>query len=882
MESKLRILHLEDSKEDVELIHELLSGAGLDCEIEVVDTGEHFSAALDAKQFDVILSDYSLPAFDGLTALEMAKRKVPDLPFVFVTGTMGEDIAIESLKRGATDYVLKTKLSRLVPAVERAIAEAEERRRLKLAEERLIQAKEEWERTFDAIEDPLMILDGNHRIIKANKALANKLGVAHPVIEGLTCYEHVHGTNGPTEHCPHARLLASGESCSEDIYEDRLGGYYSVSVSPLYDPEGKLYGSVHIARDITERKKAEAALRDSNERFRAFMDFAPFYAYIKDATLNHVFANKKTQDLFLGPRPERLETSDFFAEERAQMLEEIDRRILSGVSECSDIEFHATLAGHEVWLQDIKFPITLSDGTRLLGGMAIDITERKQAEEKLQKWAHVFQCAEWGIMVGSADDMVLDLINPAFARMHGYGVAELAGRPITELLAPESQAEFPDQIRLARRLGHHTFEATHLCKDGSEFPALMDVTVILDDKDSVLYWVVNVQDLTQHKKMEVQLRQAQKMEAIGTLAGGIAHDFNNILTVILGFAEIARQDVSPGSGLARNLDRILAATQRATDLVKQILTFSRQSAAERMPIKIQPLAKESLKMLRASIPSTITIKESIDPQCGAILADPTQVYQVIMNLCTNAFHAMEHSGGVLAIGVEMRAIDSSTPSVGRQLKPGEYVELTVSDTGTGIGPDIIDKIFDPYFTTKGVGKGTGMGLAIAHGIITSYGGTITVESTVGQGTRFRVYFPVVQEEARVVAESQEAPGGKERILFVDDEESIAEMGKDTLERLGYTVSAYSSSAAALAAFAKAPDQFDLVITDMTMPEMTGVELAKQMLIIRLDVPIILCTGFSPQIDTDSLKAIGIKELAMKPFTKSAIGQLVRAVLDGGA
>ena len=383
------------------------------------------------------------------------------------------------------------------------------------------------------------------------------------------------------------------------------------------------------------------------------------------------------------------------------------------------------------------------------------------------------------------------------------------------------------------------------------------------------------------EKLQAQLIQAQKMEAIGVLAGGIAHDFNNILTVILGFSEIARADAAPGSRLVQDLDRVLIAAHRASDLVKQILAFSRQSTVARIPIKIQPLVKESLKMLRASIPSTISIKEDIHPQCGAILADPTQVHQVVMNLCSNAFQAMERSGGVLSVALNPVVIDLPTLADGRPIKPGGYVELTVSDTGIGIGPDIIAQIFDPFFTTKEIGKGTGLGLSITHGIIESYGGAITVESTVGQGTTFHVYFPVVQEETKECEESLEAPRGKERILFVDDEEFVAGLGKDMLERLGYTVTAHSRSIEALEAFMNDPAQFDLVITDQTMPGLTGIELAKRMLSIRPELSIVLCTGFSQQIDEDFTKSIGIRGFASKPFSQSSLGQLVRKLLDGG-
>ena len=382
-------------------------------------------------------------------------------------------------------------------------------------------------------------------------------------------------------------------------------------------------------------------------------------------------------------------------------------------------------------------------------------------------------------------------------------------------------------------------------------------------------------------ELQAHLHQAQKMEAIGVLAGGIAHDFNNILAIVLGFSEMALDDAQPDSQSAKDFAMVVAAAHRAKDLVAQILAFSRQSSVECMLLRVQPLVKESLKMLRASLPSTITIKENIFPQCGAILADPTQVHQIVMNLCTNAFHAMEHSGGTLSVGLKPRVFDQQLVFAGQQLTAGEYVELTVSDTGCGIEPEIMAKIFDPYFTTKEVGKGTGMGLSISQGIIRSYGGIITLESTLGQGTTFRVLFPVIHEEIKAVAEEEAPARGSEHILLVDDEEAVCAMGKAVLGRLGYIVTTHSRSNEALAAFAENPARFDLVISDQTMPGLTGIELARQLLAIRPELPIILCTGFSNQIDEASAKVIGIRELAVKPINLVTFGNLVRKVLDGG-
>jgi PAS domain S-box-containing protein len=433
---------------------------------------------------------------------------------------------------------------------------------------------------------------------------------------------------------------------------------------------------------------------------------------------------------------------------------------------------------------------------------------------------------------------------------------------------------------------HEPYRITSI--DGS-IKWLEDKTnLIRDDKGDVTHFEGIIQDISSRFEaqeraavMEGRLRQAQKMEAIGTLAGGIAHDFNNILAAILGYTELAKLNVAPGSAMEKDLDQVLIAGDRARDLVKQILAFSRQAEVERILMKIQPLFKEGLKLIRSSIPTTISITADIDPQTGTVFADPTQVHQILMNLCTNASHAMEDTGGILSVALQTVFIQPDDPKRHLHLAPGEYAELTVSDTGSGIHPDIIDKIFDPYFTTKEQGKGTGLGLAIIHGVIADYGGAITVESQLGEGSTFHVFFPVTEQEALPkINEEEDIPKGRERILFIDDEELLVNMGRDILERLGYHVTVKQSSSEAMETFKDKPDKFDLVITDQTMPEMTGLELAENILQVRPDMPIILCTGYSALVDEQVAKAQGIKRFLLKPIRRRTIAQAIRQILDG--
>jgi len=382
------------------------------------------------------------------------------------------------------------------------------------------------------------------------------------------------------------------------------------------------------------------------------------------------------------------------------------------------------------------------------------------------------------------------------------------------------------------------------------------------------------------KTLQSQLLQSQKMEAIGTLAGGIAHDFNNILGAIFGYTEIAMDCIPPESMAVQHMGKVLKASERAAILVKQILAFSRQANIERIPLKPSHIVKEAIKLLRPSLPSTITINQKIDTVTRSILADPTQVHQILMNLCTNAFHAMEQTGGTLDITLEERALARADLPSRSEIPPGTFVLLSVRDTGPGIPQAIRDKIFDPYFTTKEPGKGTGMGLAITLGIITSYGGFVTCESEIGKGTVFEIFFPAIDQEIiSDIKPIEVAPPGSEHILLVDDEEILAELGKAMLERLGYTVTMRTSSLDAWALFQTQPERFDAVITDQTMPDMTGIVLARQMLRLRPSLPIILCTGFSNLITEEEAKSFGVKGFAMKPYAKKEIAALLRKVLD---
>jgi len=382
-----------------------------------------------------------------------------------------------------------------------------------------------------------------------------------------------------------------------------------------------------------------------------------------------------------------------------------------------------------------------------------------------------------------------------------------------------------------------------------------------------------------HQHLEVQLRQAQKMEALGTLAGGIAHDFNNILAVILGYSELSLYNLTPGSNEWHNLQQILIASGRAKHLVQQILAFSRQSEQQRQPVYLHLILEETLTLLRASLPSTIALRQSFARHTGMVLADPIQLQQVVMNLCANAEYAMRPKGGQLELCLDSIDVDAAMAATFPDLTPGPHLRLTVRDTGHGMQPEVLERIFDPFFTTKGPGEGTGMGLAVVHGIITSYAGAITVASTPGQGTTFALYLPQLSGMVKVSDRTEEIlPMGEGHILFVDDETALANLAQAMLTHLGYSTEVYTSSRAALAALQAAPQRFDLVITDQTMPHMTGEALTLALRQIRSDIPIILCTGFSHTMTIEKAGLLAIDAFLMKPLAMHDLGLAIQGVL----
>ena len=639
-----------------------------------------------------------------------------------------------------------------------------------------------------------------------------------------------------------------------------------------------------IIRDITERKRSQEALQEGRKLLFSIVDTAVDAIITTNSRGEIISWNKAAERIYGFSAEETIGRNVNILLPEKQRQRDQGADLQQAFEKQKGAVVYNSFESVGVRKDGTEFPMEISrsmwaSGKEFFATAIIrDITERKRAEQERARLATAIEQASEGVMLLDMDSTVI-YTNPAMVRITGYPIEKIMGKgPFPPGVAT---GERYDHIRQAIIRGESwSGEISTKKTDGTLYILDVAITPLQDHEGAITGYVALCNDVTEKKKLEQQLWQSQKMEAIGTLAGGIAHDFNNILGAIIGFTELSQDLAAGNSSLENNLMQVLQAGDRAKNLVKQILTFSRKNEHELKPIQTHLIVKEALKLLRASIPSTIDIRYNIADRDDIVVADATQIHQIVMNLCTNAAHAMQQAGGLLEITLQPVDIDAQAVRIYTGIAPGPYLQLSVRDTGTGIPGDIIGSIFDPFFTTKEVDKGTGMGLSVVLGIVKSLKGDIKVYSEPGKGTVFHALLPRVQDaqpDRRAVAQAM--PKGTGSVLMVDDEELLLDMGKQILSSLGYRITTMRSSLEALELFKKTPSEFDIVITDQTMPQLTGHELAQRLMQVRPDIPIILCTGYSDTVTEESALGLGIKAFIIKPLNRLILAETIRRVLD---
>lgn len=834
--------------------------------------------------------DYFLPDMTGESLILALRAAGLDIPFIMITGMGDEEIAVSSMKLGARDYLVKTVdlCDRVPRVVNEVLGKIAAEGQLKVVQNSLKESEERFSQVFENSNDGIILLDEKLSILDVNPKGLFFLGYA--AREELAA-------QGMDKIIPVKQLESFNTALSirgedpayrfETTFQKKNGGTFLADVVSSTFTANGLFHILLNFRDISERIRHLETVRKAAEEWRVTFDSITDLVSVHDRDMRIVKVNKAFAD-FVG-----LPYAEIIGGKCYQLL-------YPAGFPFDDCPSQKTISQGIVVTREILSPqigvpllITTSpifDEQGEVSGavhIAKDISDLKNVQEYMREREHFL-----GDILDSIQDGIT-ILDKEFriVRVNHYIEEKYASR--MPLIGKHCYDIFQNRAapcdscptRRTYETKSPSSEVLSFKTPNQQICGWMEVFTfpLLDTTNGELKGVIEyMRDITESKQMGERVKQAQKLESIGTLAAGIAHDFNNILTVILGFSDIVKTDLlSERKPELEDVEGIIEAGHRAAELVRQVLTFSRQSEMERRYVSFTPIVKETIKFLRASLPSTITIEQKIDNISRSVFADPVQLHQVIMNLCTNAHHAMRKKGGILSITLEEISLTDEYIGGDHLLPLGEYVRLSVSDTGHGMDEMTRARIFDPFFSTKSRDEGTGLGLSVVHGIIQNHGGKVTVYSQVNVGTTFRVYLPVAQEDVTAIEQNEpdSVARGSERILLVDDEKSIAELGKRMLSRLGYDVTACTDSRECLEIFRSAPDQFDLVLTDLTMPNMTGLDLAGEIKSVSPNTPVILMTGFANVLDEKNLSEYCLDYLVKKPVLKRDLAAAVRSSLD---
>jgi len=758
------------------------------------------------------------------------------------------------------------------------------------------------ENTIEFMADGLFLIDEDGRIIFFNKALERITGYRKEEVLGALATDLFPKLLNPEELEKAFKDIGTalqGEEIPPATFtltaKDGRNVPILVFGAQVRDEEGNVTTFASTVKDISELKQAVEALRDSETRLEVLSraSFEAIFLSEKGVCLDQ---NQAAERMFGYTRAEAVGRSgtEWIVPEDREMVK---NNMLSGYER----PYEATALRKDGTTFPCEMQARMTDykGHSIRVTALRDITERRCVEEALRdsEEKYRFLAENMADIVWTVDlEVKTTFVSSSIEKVLGFTPEERKRQSLDEIMTAESSHRVMAKLQeeLLREEDPTAdpdrsliIDIQHYRKDGSTLWMENTVKALRDPAGAIVGIYGVSRDISERKraeeekeKLRAQLLQAQKMESIGTMAGGIAHDFNNILAIIIGNTEMAIKDVPEWNQGRKNLDEVIKASLRARDMVKQILAFSRQTEQEQKPMRLRPIVEDSLRLIRSTTPTTIEIRQDLNVRTDTVLGDPTQVSQILMNLCTNATHAMREKGGVLEVSLGNTELDPEAAALHQDLPAGEYVALTVSDSGHGMGPETLARIFDPYFTTKGVGEGSGMGLSVVHGIVKNHGGAIRAESGPGKGTSFEVLLPLLVQDVEPASVGLASlPTGSEHVLFVDDEEGIADLGGRMLQHLGYQVTVRTSSREALEVFEAQPEQYDLLVTDMTMPTMTGMDLSRELLRIRPGLPIVLCTGFSDMVTEDSAKQMGIEAFVMKPLVMREIAETVRRILD---